>query len=321
MIYTFNSKRSPILESKQLQNYFKESLNKCEKEIIVCSAFIKIKGIEWFTKQIENRDIKCRVISRWDRGDLLNKVSDLEVYQHCKDRGWKFEIIKNLHAKFYLMDNTDLISGSLNLTSKGMGLLPISNREFGFYFKTLPEDLKNINILLEDAIEIDDNIYEEYKKYLEDNKNFIIQKFPELPDALKNIKSKKLKKIWINDFLFTDPEFFINNFHKEEDDINHDKELLEINNDEDLKEQLKLKFQNLDFYNWFVNKIKTKEGKFFYFGELSALIHNSLFDDPKPFRKDIKILQNNFFSYVNFLELKELKVEQPNHSQKITYIS
>ena len=47
MIYTFNSKRSPILESKQLQNYFKESLNKCEKEIIVCSAFIKIKGIEW----------------------------------------------------------------------------------------------------------------------------------------------------------------------------------------------------------------------------------------------------------------------------------
>ena len=57
-----------------------------------------------------------------------------------KEKGWKFEIIENLHAKFYLMDKTDLISGSLNLTAKGMGLVPISNKEFGFYFKALEED-------------------------------------------------------------------------------------------------------------------------------------------------------------------------------------
>ena len=47
-IFTFNSNRSPILNSVKLQNYFKECLKNCKDEIIVCSAFITMKGIEWF---------------------------------------------------------------------------------------------------------------------------------------------------------------------------------------------------------------------------------------------------------------------------------
>ena len=320
MIFTFNSERSPIIDSKKLQEYFKDSLNKCNKEIIVCSAFIKLSGIKWFFENIKNKNVNCRVISRWDREDLLKKVSDIEVYEFCKEKGWKFEIIENLHAKFYLMDKTDLISGSLNLTAKGMGLVPISNKEFGFYFKALEEDLTNIKVFLEDAIEINDKIYEEYKKYVEENKNFVVQKFPELPDSIKNLKQKKLQKIWLNDFLFTEPQHFLDNFNKENEDIDHDKKLFDIYDNENLTEQIKSKFRNLDIYKWFINKIKNKDENFFYYGELSALIHNSLFDDPKPFRKDIKTLQTIFFNYIDFLKLEEFKIERPNHSQKITYI-
>ena len=320
MIFTFNSERSPIIDSKKLQEYFKDSLNKCNKEIIVCSAFIKLSGIKWFFENIKNKNVNCRVISRWDREDLLKKVSDIEVYEFCKEKGWKFEIIENLHAKFYLMDKTDLISGSLNLTAKGMGLVPISNKEFGFYFKALEEDLTNIKVFLEDAIEINDKIYEEYKKYVEENKNFVVQKFPELPNIIKNLKQKKLQKIWLNDFLFTEPQYFLDNFNKENEDIDHDKKLFDIYDNENLTEQIKSKFRNLDIYKWFINKIKNKDENFFYYGELSALIHNSLFDDPKPFRKDIKTLQTIFFNYIDFLKLEEFKIERPNHSQKITYI-
>ena len=49
------------------------------------------------------------------------------VRDFAKEKGWKFQIIENLHAKFYLMDKTDLISGSLNLTAKGMGLRTITS--------------------------------------------------------------------------------------------------------------------------------------------------------------------------------------------------
>ncbi len=321
MIYTFNSERSPILNSKELQKYFIENLSRCENEIIVCSAFIKLKGIEWFYQYIKNKDVKCRVVSRWDKGDLLSKVSDLEVYEFCKEKGWSFEILENLHAKFYLMDNKDLISGSLNLTSRGIGLLPISNKEFGFYFKALEEDLKNINIFLEDTLQINDNIYQEYKKYIETNKNFLIQKFPELPDQLQNLKKKNLKKIWVKDFLFTEPKNFLENFKSNDKDKTHDKSILNIYDEKELKDNFINHFRNLDIYKWFLKNIKTKENKCFYFGELTALIHNSLFDDPKPYRKDIKILQNIFLKYIEFLKLKEFKLERPNHSQKITYLN
>ena len=319
-IFTFNSNRSPILNSVKLQSYFKECLKNCKDEIIVCSAFITMKGIEWFYNNLQNKKINCRVISRWDRGDLLSKVSDIEVYNFCKKMGWSFEIIENLHAKFYLMDQKDLISGSLNLTAKGFGLVPISNKEFGNYFEAIDEDLININIFLEDAIKITDEIFNEYKKYLEDNKNFVIQKLPELPEKIKNLKEKKLTKLWVHDFLFNEPENLLNNFNENTEDLIHDRSLLNINSQDDLSlETIKLNFVNLDLYKWFIKQIKNKDNKSFSFGELSALIHNSLFDDPKPYRKEIKNLQANFFKFLELLKFENLKIERPNYSQVITF--
>ncbi len=319
-IFTFNSNRSPILNSVKLQNYFKECLKNCKDEIIVCSAFITMKGIEWFYNNLQNKKINCRVISRWDRGDLLSKVSDIEVYNFCKKMGWSFEIIENLHAKFYLMDQKDLISGSLNLTAKGFGLVPISNKEFGNYFEAIDEDLININIFLEDAIKITDEIFNEYKKYLEENKDFVIQQLPELPEKIKNLKEKKLTKLWVHDFLFNEPENLLNNFNENTEDLIHDRSLLNINSQDDLSlETIKLNFVNLDLYKWFIKQIKNKDNKSFSFGELSALIHNSLFDDPKPYRKEIKNLQANFFKFLELLKFENLKIERPNYSQVITF--
>jgi len=320
-IFTFNSNRSPILNSVKLQSYFKECLKNCKDEIIVCSAFITMKGIEWFYNNLQNKKINCRVISRWDRGDLLSKVSDIEVYNFCKKMGWSFEIIENLHAKFYLMDQKDLISGSLNLTAKGFGLVPISNKEFGNYFEAIDEDLININIFLEDAIKITDEIFNEYKKYLEENKDFVIQQLPELPEKIKNLKEKKLTKLWVHDFLFNEPENLLNNFNENTEDLIHDRSLLNINSQDDLSlETIKLNFVNLDLYKWFIKQIKNKDNKSFSFGELSALIHNSLFDDPKPYRKEIKNLQANFFKFLEILKFENIKIERPKYSQIIRYI-
>ena len=320
-IFTFNSNRSPILNSVKLQSYFKECLKNCKDEIIVCSAFITMKGIEWFYNNLQNKKINCRVISRWDRGDLLSKVSDIEVYNFCKKMGWSFEIIENLHAKFYLMDQKDLISGSLNLTAKGFGLVPISNKEFGNYFEAIDEDLININIFLEDAIKITDEIFNEYKKYLEENKDFVIQQLPELPEKIKNLKEKKLTKLWVHDFLFNEPENLFNNLNENTEDLIHDKSLLNINSQDDLSlETIKLNFVNLDLYKWFIKQIKNKDNKSFSFGELSALIHNSLFDDPKPYRKEIKNLQANFIKFLEILKFENIKIERPKYSQIIRYI-
>ena len=64
-----------------------------------------------------------------------------------------------------------------------------------------------------------EQIFNEYKKYLEDNKDFVIQKLPELPEKIKKLKEKKLTKLWVNDFLFNEPEILMNKFN--ENNINY----------------------------------------------------------------------------------------------------
>ena len=73
----------------------------------------------------------------------------------------------------------------------------------------MDEDLTNINIFLDDAIVVTDEIFNEYKKYLEDNKDFVIQKLPELPEKIKKLKEKNLVKLWVHDFLFCEPDVLL----------------------------------------------------------------------------------------------------------------
>ena len=64
--------------------------------------------------------------------------------------------------------------------------------------------------------------------------------------------------------------------------------------------KLKTRFQNSRIYHWLVNQINEQENKELYFGNLSSIIHNSLLDDPKPYRKNVKELQANLYTYVKF---------------------
>ena len=71
--------------------------------------------------------------------------------------------------------------------------MPISNKEFGF-LKAEDEDINNIQTLLNDSIKINDELFIEYKKFVDKHKNFKFPKYPEFPDKIKKLKEKKLKR-------------------------------------------------------------------------------------------------------------------------------
>ena len=55
-----------------------------------------------------------------------------------------------------------------------------------------------------------------------------------------------------------------------------------------------------------------------YFGEISKKIHDDLYDDPKPYRKNVKELQSNLYSYIkNINELDLYLSKDTAHSDKI----
>ena len=136
--YPLSTGRSNILGTEAFRNLLGQSLNNAKEEIIILSAFVKIKGINWLVDKISREKINCTIISKWDRSDIAQSASDLECYEICKKEGWQFKVLKNLHAKIMLIDKKELFIGSPNLTAKGMSLTPVPNKEMGVKLKLLP---------------------------------------------------------------------------------------------------------------------------------------------------------------------------------------
>ena len=60
-----------------------------------------------------------------------------------------------------LIDDKDLFIGSPNLTGSGMSLIPVSNKELGIKILANDNDKRIIDGLMEEALLINDEIYED----------------------------------------------------------------------------------------------------------------------------------------------------------------
>ena len=300
--YPLSVSRSNILGTEAFRNLLGESLKKSKTRIIILSAYVKKIGVKWLKDQILDKDIDCTIVSRWQKGDLAAGSSDLECYEDCKQNNWKFMILNDLHAKVMLIDNNDLFIGSPNLTGSGMSLIPVSNKELGIKIEATESDTKTIDGLIEDAILVNDEIYNDLKQWKEELPEIKKPSIPDYPESLKNKLKENFDKIWVHNFPWATAEQIVN---KKILNINtrHDLELLGLDENSLDKQTIRKNFLNSKIYAWLINQIKKQENQEIYFGNLSSIIHNSLLDDPKPYRKDVKELQSNLYSYIeNFLE-------------------
>ena len=318
--YPLSTGRSNILGTEAFRDLLGQSLEKAKDEIIILSAYVKKVGVEWLIEKLSKKEINCTIISRWDKGDLAQGSSDIECYELCKINKWQFKILKDLHAKIMLVDKKDLFIGSPNLTGHGMSLIPVSNKEMGVKLEATSSDLNIIKNLNEEAILVDDQIYKELKLWKENLPEIKKTKFPDFPDSLKSKFNENLDKIWVHNFPWSDVKDLLSE-KKNSQNILHDLELfgLENNNIDIIK--INKCFINSKVYKWLLNVLNKETKKEIYFGNLSKIIHNSLLDDPKPYRKDVKELQKNLLSFLKYLKLDQIQIDQPNFSQRIKLIS
>lgn len=318
--YPLSTGRSNILGTEAFRDLLGQSLEKAKDEIIILSAYVKKVGVEWLIEKISKKEINCTIISRWDKGDLAQGSSDIECYQLCKGNKWQFKILKDLHAKIMLVDKKDLFIGSPNLTGHGMSLIPVSNKEMGVKLEATSSDTNIIKNLIEEAILVDEQIYKELKLWKENLPEIKKNKFPDFPDSLKSKFTENLDKIWVHNFPWSDVKDLLSE-KKNSQNILHDLELFGLeNNDIDITKINKC-FINSKVYKWLLNVLNKETNKEIYFGNLSKIIHNSLLDDPKPYRKNVKQLQKNLFSFLKYLKLDQIQIDQPNFSQRIKLIS
>ena len=318
--YPLSVTRSNILGTEAFRNLLGESLRQSSKRVVILSAYVKKIGIDWLKEQLEGKNIDCTIISRWQKNDLATGSSDLECYSLCKKMSWKFKMLDDLHAKVMLIDDKILFIGSPNLTGSGMSLIPVSNKELGIKILSTIHDVKTINGLVEDAILLDDEIYNDLKKWKRGLPEIIKPSIPEYPKSLKNKLKENFNKIWVHNFLWSTVDELLN-IDKINSNILHDIQLLGLKENEINVENLRLAFKKSKIYKWLINQITKKNDKEIYFGELSEIITNSLLDDPKPFRQNIKILQSNLYSFIDNLNLENIEISIPKkRSQRIKLI-
>ena len=318
--YPLSTGRSNILGTEAFRNLLGQSLDKAKEQIIILSAFVKIKGINWLVDKISKEKISCTIISKWDHSDIAQGASDLECYEICKQNGWQFKVLKNLHAKIMLIDKKELFIGSPNLTAKGMSLTPVPNKEMGVKLEANQNDIRIINNLVDESILIDDQIYKDLLGWKNNLPKLEKPSCPEFPVDIKKRLEENYDKLWVHNFPWCTAEELLDTKENSEN-VQHDLELFGLDRDNLEKEVIIKNIQNSKIYHWLINQINKQENKELYFGNLSSIIHNSLLDDPRPYRKDVKILQVNLYSYIKLFLKDKIKIDVPyEKSERITLI-
>lgn len=292
-----------------MKENLKEDLRNVENNISIISAFCKKEALEFIDSQIEgNKEISKRVLVRFRLDDLLSQATDLDIYEYCKKNNWSLYIQFNLHAKVYTIDQNVCYMGSANATNKGLSINKRGNLEMSKRFNLDNEEIKQIEKVFSEALLMNDELFNKMKTQI-----CSIEYKP----AIKQEWDKEIIAKNINEYnvLFQD-DFPINALPTEMID---DEVFLDIYKDDSI-DIIKEKFYNTKIIQWLINILDNQENKEIYFGELSAKIHGIIFQEPKQYRKDVKILQARLYNWIEALNYKNLKVDIPNHSQRIRLI-
>ena len=319
--FSLSTERTSLIGTETFRDHFVNSLKLSKNRIQILSGYVNVNGIRWLEKQLDNKSINVTIVTQWNEQNLIDGSCDLESYIISKKNNWTFKILNNLHAKVALFDDDILYIGSGNLTGRGMALVPVSNSELGVGVKPTSKDVSLISKLINQSTTVDENIYNQLKNWLDkqDVKQKI--KYEKFPEEIKNVLNQDYNKLWVSNFLWSTYEELQINEKNNEDLKNrqeHDFRILGIEKFD--HDAIKESFKELHVYKWLIASLKKEENNSLYFGELAKKIHDVLYDDPKPYRREVKDLQQNLYTFIEGLKIDGIEITRPNYSQKIRLI-
>ena len=296
-----------LLFTQEIKQQLINELSTIENSVKIVSAFCKTHILQLIDDNLPSNIVDKRLLVRFRMDDIVSGVTDFNLYDYCIKHGWSIFIKFDLHAKTYIFDDIRGIVGSCNSTSRGLGFSSSYNCEIASLVALSEEDIEKIQRLFNKSVKMNDEIYSQMKE--------------ELKDVDKSKKqllnwSKEIKDMCVPDIstLFTH-QLPAKPFSENLNDNDYDfLELPEIFNSEELIEY----FKNSLSYLWLIDKLTNASSNQLYFGTLTEMLHNTLVNDPKPYRKDVKELLANLLDWIKKLHIDEIVIEQPNHSQLIT---
>lgn len=296
-----------ILHSSDIKHHLERELTKTSQEAVIISAFVKLDALKFIDKLLPMTVNQKTLLVRFRLEDILSGSTDMDIYEFCQSNNWRVLINFDLHSKVFVFDRSRVIIGSANATSSGLGLKSNQNIESIVKIDATENEIKKIRNLIELSKELDQVNFEKMRKRVLELKLPSKRSYYNWEDEIYEHFETKSEFLWTADMFFS---------HSPKDICEHDREILELNEFFTLSD-IRRQFIRSKPYRW----LKEAAGKEIYFGELTAKLHDALMDDPKPYRRNVKILLSDLLNWFEELNIEEIVVDRPNHSQRIRVIS
>ena len=297
-----------LLSTHEVKQKIIDEVSRAADNLQIISAFCKLPAIKFIDENISRPIKQKKLMVRFLLSDILHGATDFELFDYCKANGWQMYVRFDLHAKTYIFDRKRCILGSANLTSKGLGLSLHGNYELSSFAEVDDSDLKKIDTLFDNAILMTDELYAAMKSdYQIAQSNHSPSQTFKWNTSIEQKFNPKIDLLFTYDFPSTSAPNFndVNSF-----------EFLEMGYIPS-QEELKQAFRWSKAFLWLYNYVSSCPDKTSYFGGVTAALHNTLVNDPKPYRKEVKELLSNILGWVAALEINDIIIDVPNFSQRI----
>ena len=293
-----------ILFSNEILDSVKKELTNASESVQIITAYCKESSLQHLNKCISSSVSEKKLLVRFRMDDVIKGSTDFSILEYALSEGWKIFIRFDLHAKTYIVDKKRGLVGSANVTNSGLSIGMSGNMEIATLIDIEPQDIAKIERLYDDAIEVDDAILDKLKRQIEGISTGEKKSAYMWDSSITNLFIPKVETLFTyelpDDSSLSDGKYVA--FLDETYTGNKDK--------------LKDSFRWSNIYLWMLQILKESGGEI-YFGELSAKLHNVLVSDPKPYRKDVKIMLTNLLSLIEELEMEDFVIDRPNYSQRI----
>jgi len=274
-----------LLGTNQLRVELEKSLDKSER-FLCYSAFFTKPAAEWLIKHREFTINDCLLV-RALPDDFISGSCSFDALKLMLRQNVNVKMSTALHAKIYAFDDC-VYAGSANLTARGLALVDQHNQEIGLKGSLSSNDLELLGNLWSQAETITDTKLKMMEDFCHQHK---IKK--SLPD---------MSLIWPKEIFNEVRDIYCSDFPQDYPTT-------------EIRFQTESSLQGSLAYNWLKNAIIDNGSM--SFGALSALLHDDIYDDPSPYRRDIKTLLANLLSIVITLDTHTLEIIRPRHSQVV----
>jgi hypothetical protein len=301
-----------------------------DAEVTIVSAYLKESALCQLAEHI-NSSNQVSIVTRWQAADLLSGSSDLSAYKFAADHSWPFFARLDLHAKLYQIGNQSIYIGSANLTARGYGLNNNSGNAEGMVKVLATEcNVATVKEFFSRAVRIDSATFERLSAWveshptLETGSDLEADGYP-LSEPHLDREFEEITSLMVSECFHSDGSFLCcpnnDSSTKADDAIVHDLSLLGMRKLDSFKqlhlEDVAKRFRQTRAFNWLANILNNSSDGEMYFGELTAVLDQVLADDPKPYRKSIKVLLANLLAWVQVLPETGMEVDRPRFSQRV----